>query len=76
MLANPHLTRKMKKKTGIRYDEDGNEVAEIAVDQGDDDFVQQGLADEWVEDDEAVDDGEEMTQEQIDAAFERIISKA
>jgi len=75
MLANPHLTRKMKKKTGLKYDEDGNVVAEIAVEQGDDDFVQQGMADEWVEDDEAVDEGEDMTQEQIDAAFERIISK-
>jgi len=73
MLANPHLTRKMKKKTGIQYDADGNEVAVIEVEQGDDDFVQQGMGDEWVEDDEAVAD-DELTQEQIDAEFERIIS--
>jgi len=34
------------------------------------------MADEWVEDDEALEAAEDLTQEQIDAAFERIISKA
>jgi len=75
MLANPHLTKKMKKKTGLKYDKDGNVIAEIAVEQGDDDFVQQGMADEWVVDEDAV-DGEDMTQEQIDAAFAEIVAKA
>eukprot|EP00930_Biecheleria_cincta_P022908 TRINITY_DN16630_c0_g1_i1.p1 TRINITY_DN16630_c0_g1~~TRINITY_DN16630_c0_g1_i1.p1 ORF type:complete len:716 (+),score=131.72 TRINITY_DN16630_c0_g1_i1:32-2179(+) len=70
-LVNPHLTRKMKKQTGIKYDKDGNIVGQVAVEQGDDDFVQQGMTDVWVEDDAAAGDAA-LTQEQIDAAFAKI----
>jgi len=67
-LANPHLTQKMKKKQGLKYDKDGNIIAEIDVDMsGDDDSVQR-TAEEWVVDDEASAD-DNLTPEQIEAAF-------
>jgi serine/threonine-protein phosphatase 5 len=52
MQVNPHLTKKMKKKTGIIYDSNGMIVGEIKdQDQGDSDSAQGGISEEWVEDD-------------------------
>jgi len=51
MQVNPHLTKRMKKKTGIIYDSNGMIVGEIKdQDQGDSD-TGQSMVDEWVEDD-------------------------
>jgi len=51
MQTNPHLTKRMKKKTGIIYDSNGMIVGEIKdQDQGDSD-TGQSMVDEWVEDD-------------------------
>jgi len=52
MQVNPHLTRKMKKKTGLIYDSNGMIVGEIKdTDQGDSDSGQ-SMVDEWVEDED------------------------